>query len=130
MNGPTVLKHCMMEQLGWRVLHVRYWEWNALEGDDQAKVKYCRPLLEQARGVGTVCPHGLGGGKVQLQDLADFEIMSHCVIVPIQVTNVFLFEEGSFTRSIMVATLTYRLREDFWEADFQTSISLVMRALC
>jgi len=46
MNGPTVLKHRMLEQLGWRVIHVPFWEWNALEGDDEAKEKYCRQLLE------------------------------------------------------------------------------------
>ena len=46
MNGPTVLKHRMLEKLGWRVIHVPFWEWNALEGVDEAEEHYARHCLD------------------------------------------------------------------------------------
>ena len=46
LNGSTILKHRMLEQLGWKVIHIPFWEWNALGGDRKKQDEYCRQLLK------------------------------------------------------------------------------------
>jgi RAP domain len=40
-----VLKERLLALLGWRVVHIPFWEWNALGKDAQAKDEYCANLL-------------------------------------------------------------------------------------
>jgi very-short-patch-repair endonuclease len=50
-NGSTRLKHRLLSGLGWTVLHVPYYEWNALKNSSQLKAAYVAKLLESvARG--------------------------------------------------------------------------------
>jgi len=44
VNGPTMLKHRLLSKLGWRMIHLPFYEWHAL-GDDESKGKYCNKLL-------------------------------------------------------------------------------------
>jgi hypothetical protein len=45
MSGGTALKHRVLTLLGWKVIHLPYWEWDALRGDEFAQDDYCRCLL-------------------------------------------------------------------------------------
>lgn len=45
MNGPTALKHRLLEQLGWRVISLPFWEWYAMNGEPQTEEEYCKRLL-------------------------------------------------------------------------------------
>lgn len=40
-NGPTALKHRLMGRLGWKILHVPYYEWREQEDEEE----YCRRLI-------------------------------------------------------------------------------------
>lgn len=44
INGPTALKERLLISLGWRVIHLPFWEWYALDGDLEAQEEYCRNL--------------------------------------------------------------------------------------
>ena len=46
VNGPTALKARILEELGWCVHNLPFWEWYDLESDGQKEEKYCRSLLE------------------------------------------------------------------------------------
>jgi RAP domain len=46
-NGPTFLKHRLLNSFGWKVLHVPFWEWYALGGDVTKEDDYCRRLLSK-----------------------------------------------------------------------------------
>jgi very-short-patch-repair endonuclease len=45
IDGATALKTRVLQSLGWKVIRVPFWEWNALGGDTAAKEKYCSELL-------------------------------------------------------------------------------------
>lgn len=45
INGPTALKQRLLSLLGWRVIHLPFYEWYALGGDEKAQEEYCRHLL-------------------------------------------------------------------------------------
>jgi hypothetical protein len=47
IDGRTALKHRLLTLLGWKVIHLPYWEWNALRGDELAQDDYCRGLLRR-----------------------------------------------------------------------------------
>ena len=46
INGPTALKTRMLNQLGWRVINVPFWEWYSMNGNVQKQEEYCRSKLE------------------------------------------------------------------------------------
>jgi RAP domain len=48
MNGPTALKHRLLSSLGWKVVHLPFWEWSKLACAKQEE-DYCKSLLERAR---------------------------------------------------------------------------------
>ena len=45
INGSTALKDRLLQGLGWRILHIPFWEWYALKGDAR-KEEYCTELLK------------------------------------------------------------------------------------
>jgi len=45
VNGPTALKHRLLCQLGWQIVHLPFWEWRNLS-DQENEESYCRELLE------------------------------------------------------------------------------------
>jgi hypothetical protein len=45
-NGSTMLKDRLLRKLGWKVIHIPFWDWYAMKGDHSAEDKYCRELLE------------------------------------------------------------------------------------
>jgi len=47
INGPTALKQRLLSLLGWRVIHLPFYEWYALKGDSNAEDEYCRRLLSE-----------------------------------------------------------------------------------
>lgn len=47
INGPTALKHRLLTALGWKVIHVPFWDWYALEGNTNDEDSYCRRLLAE-----------------------------------------------------------------------------------
>lgn len=49
MNGPTALKDRLLSLLGWKVIHIPFWEWYALCGDESSQDDYCRRLLAEER---------------------------------------------------------------------------------
>jgi hypothetical protein len=49
INGPTALKQRLMTQLGWKTVHLPFWEWYALNGDAAKEEEYCRALLDAAK---------------------------------------------------------------------------------
>lgn len=46
-NGSTSLKDRLLAKLGWKIIHIPFWEWYPMKGDKQAEDEYCRKLLEQ-----------------------------------------------------------------------------------
>jgi len=46
-NGPTALKQRLLCHLGWKIIHLPYWEWRNMAGDQEIEEKYCRELLEE-----------------------------------------------------------------------------------
>mmetsp|Transcript_5578 Transcript_5578/g.7371 ORF Transcript_5578/g.7371 Transcript_5578/m.7371 type:complete len:321 (-) Transcript_5578:611-1573(-) len=45
-NGPTSLKHRLLSYLGWRVIHLPFWDWHDLGGNAEDQDNYCRQLLK------------------------------------------------------------------------------------
>jgi hypothetical protein len=45
MNGSTALKDRLLQRLGWRILHIPFWEWYAINGDTEKENEYCSNLL-------------------------------------------------------------------------------------
>jgi RAP domain len=43
-NGSTLFKRRLLQQMGWNVIIVPYWDWNAMHGDTSKQVEYCRNL--------------------------------------------------------------------------------------
>lgn len=41
VNGPTALKHRLMEHLGWSIGHIPYYEWREQEDVEE----YCREMI-------------------------------------------------------------------------------------
>ena len=44
-NGRTVFKRRLLQQMGWNVIIVPYWDWNTMQGNTTKQVEYCRNLL-------------------------------------------------------------------------------------
>lgn len=44
INGPTALKERLLNSLGWKVIHLPFWEWHELENEKEQE-DYCRKLL-------------------------------------------------------------------------------------
>ena len=49
VNGPTALKKRLLEQSGWTLINVPFWEWDDLNGDEAKEEAYCRALLSDSR---------------------------------------------------------------------------------
>lgn len=47
LNGSTALKDRLLKGLGWKVLHVPFYEWHAISGNTAKEDEYCRELLRQ-----------------------------------------------------------------------------------
>ena len=47
VNGPTAFKHRLLGHLGWRIIHIPFWEWRELKGDEAAEEKYLRDILNE-----------------------------------------------------------------------------------
>ena len=45
INGPTALKQRLLSYLGWKVIHLPFWEWYALANADEEE-EYCKAILE------------------------------------------------------------------------------------
>lgn len=45
VNGPTALKTRLLSHLGWRIIHIPFWEWNNF-GDEESQSAYCKKLLD------------------------------------------------------------------------------------
>jgi hypothetical protein len=48
MNGSTALKDRLLQRLGWKILHIPFWEWYAMNGDTTKEEEYCKKLLEDS----------------------------------------------------------------------------------
>ena len=46
VNGPTILKHRLLTNLGWDIIHIPYWEYQDLGGNQDKETKYCQSLLK------------------------------------------------------------------------------------
>ena len=46
VNGPTILKHRLLTHLGWDIIHIPYWQFQDLGGDEKKEMEYCQGLLE------------------------------------------------------------------------------------
>lgn len=44
-NGPTALKHRLLSLLGWKILHVPFWEWKDVNGDKEREEEYCKGII-------------------------------------------------------------------------------------
>jgi RAP domain len=44
-NGSTVAKRNLLTLMGWKVLSIPYWEWDALDGDLKKEEEYCLQKL-------------------------------------------------------------------------------------
>lgn len=49
MNGPTSLKDRLLNHLGWSVIHIPYYEWRELKGDDEAEDNYMQTKLQNVK---------------------------------------------------------------------------------
>jgi hypothetical protein len=47
INGPTALKQRLLHSLGWKVVHLPFWEWYRLQGDGSAEEDYCASTLDK-----------------------------------------------------------------------------------
>lgn len=47
INGPTAFKHRLLGHLGWRIIHIPFWEWRELKGDEAAEDEYVKNLLDE-----------------------------------------------------------------------------------
>ena len=48
VNGPTILKHRLLDHLGWDIIHLPYWEYQELGGNPEKELRYCESLLDQS----------------------------------------------------------------------------------
>jgi len=46
MNGPTALKGRLLRHMGWSIVHIPYWKWRDLKGNEEAEEDYTKRLLE------------------------------------------------------------------------------------
>ena len=46
VNGPTLLKHRLLTHLGWNIIHLPYWEFQDLGGNEKKEMNYCQSLLD------------------------------------------------------------------------------------
>lgn len=46
-NGSTSLKDRLLAKLGWKIIHIPFWEWYPMKGNQEAEDEYCRQLLKQ-----------------------------------------------------------------------------------
>ena len=49
INGSTALKKRMLEQLGWRIINIPFWDWSVVNADTEAEENFCRDLLERVQ---------------------------------------------------------------------------------
>jgi RAP domain len=49
VNGSTMLKRCLLTLMGWNVIVVPYWEWNAVQGNKQKEKQYCIDILAKCK---------------------------------------------------------------------------------
>jgi len=49
INGSTFLKIRMMQNLGWRIVNLPFWEWYPVDGKQEEEDVYCRSKLEKGR---------------------------------------------------------------------------------
>jgi len=47
INGPSALKNRLLSQLGWRIIHLPFWEWNNLNNVAENQDVYCNELLDE-----------------------------------------------------------------------------------
>ena len=48
VNGPTALKDRLLEHLEWCIIHIPYWKWRDLGGDEESEDEYLQGLFIQA----------------------------------------------------------------------------------
>ncbi len=48
-NGPTSLKDRLLHHLGWSVIHIPYWDWRGLKGEEAAEDEYIQYLLQDVK---------------------------------------------------------------------------------
>lgn len=51
INGPTLLKERILALLGWKVVHLNFWDWYDMRGDETAEEDFCRRLLSLDRQI-------------------------------------------------------------------------------
>jgi very-short-patch-repair endonuclease len=44
-NGPTALKDRLLKHLGWKIIHVPFWEWRDVDGDRKKEEEYCKDIM-------------------------------------------------------------------------------------
>jgi hypothetical protein len=49
INGPTTLKDRLLQHLGWSVVHIPYWEWRDLKGNEKSEEDYIQNLLKDIK---------------------------------------------------------------------------------
>jgi hypothetical protein len=49
INGSTALKDRLLQHLGWSVIHIPYWDWRDLKGDEDAEDNYIQNLLRDVK---------------------------------------------------------------------------------
>lgn len=47
MNGSTSLKARLLQQMGWTILHIPFWEWHEMNNNPALEDEYCRKLVAQ-----------------------------------------------------------------------------------
>lgn len=47
MNGSTALKDRLLRGMGWKILHIPFWSWYALDGNAAKEDEYCSDLLKE-----------------------------------------------------------------------------------
>lgn len=45
INGPTALKLRLFRSMGWTIYNIPFWDWQQIQGDEDAEENYCRSLL-------------------------------------------------------------------------------------
>ncbi len=48
VNGPTALKDRLLEHLEWYIMHIPYWKWRDLGGDEESEDEYLQGLFIEA----------------------------------------------------------------------------------
>jgi len=44
-NGPTALKHRLLNHLGWILFHVPFWEWRDVDGNKDREEEYLKDII-------------------------------------------------------------------------------------